>query len=170
MEERKTNISNASNNKDSKPSKITRINRKRIVLLTFTILLIIGAIYIYQVNTSIGVTNYTIEDALIPQNFNNTVIVHISDLHNKEFGKNQKDLLSIIYDIQPDIIAVTGDLIDSSKTDIKIAIDFINDVVVIAPTYFVIGNHEMWSSEYSKPVSSQCLAHERMIRCQTLSQ
>lgn len=149
MKVRKTNISNASNNKDTQPSKTTRINRKRIVLLTFAILFIIGAIYIYQGNTSIEVTNYTIEDALIPQNFNDTVIVHISDLHNKEFGKNQKDLLSIIYDIQPDIIAVTGDMIDSRNTDIDIAMDFINGAVNIASTYFVVGNHEMWSREYS---------------------
>ena len=117
--------------------------------MTFIIVLIIVTIHIYKDNTSIKVTHHRIVDQLIPQSFNDTVIVHISDLHNKEFGKNQEDLLSIIYDIQPDIIAITGDLIDSSNTDIDIAMDFINGAVEIASTYFVVANHEMWSREYS---------------------
>lgn len=149
MKERKTNIRKTSNNKDTKSSKTTQHKRKMILLLTFTILLIIGAIHIYHDNTSIEVTNHTIEDALIPEAFNDTIIAHVSDLHNKVFGTNQEDLLSVIYDIQPDIIAVTGDLIDSSNTDIDLAMDFINGAVDIAPTYFVVGNHEMWSREYS---------------------
>jgi predicted MPP superfamily phosphohydrolase len=43
---------------------------------------------------------------------------------------------------QPDIIAITGDLIDSRHTDVALALDFAAEAVKIAPCYYVTGNHE----------------------------
>jgi uncharacterized protein len=42
----------------------------------------------------------------------------------------------------PDIIAITGDLVDSRKTDFDVAIRFIQDANEIAPIYNVTENHE----------------------------
>lgn len=75
--------------------------------------------------------------------------MQISDLHNKEFRKNQSSLLSKIEKAEPDIIVVTGDLIDSRRTNMNIAMDFINGAVNIAPVYFVSGNHEARIAMYS---------------------
>lgn len=48
----------------------------------------------------------------------------------------------------PDIIVVTGDLIDRRKYDLGTAIVFINGAMKIAPVYYVSGNHEAWSGDY----------------------
>ena len=80
--------------------------------------------------------------------FNGYRIVHISDLHNKKFGKNQERLLRKIRAVSPDMIVVTGDLIDRRKYELDTAIEFINGAMKIAPVYYVSGNHEAWSGDY----------------------
>jgi hypothetical protein len=82
--------------------------------------------------------------------FNGFRIVHVSDLHNAEFGANQSRLIGAVKDVSPDLIAITGDLIDSRHTDIEKAMDFINSAVRIAPVYYVTGNHEARTKEYAK--------------------
>ena len=69
-------------------------------------------------------------------------IVQVSDLHNQFFGINQSVLLNQIEAIDPDIIVVTGDIVDSTHTSYSIAMDFIEGAVKIAPVYYVTGNHE----------------------------
>ena len=69
-------------------------------------------------------------------------IVQVSDLHNQFFGINQSVLLKNIEACDPDIIVVTGDIVDSTHTSYSIAMDFIESAVKIAPVYYVTGNHE----------------------------
>ena len=98
-------------------------------------------------NKRIQITNYDITSKKVK---NELIIAQISDLHNTSFGKHNKTLVNKIKDIKPDIIAITGDLIDSSKTNITVAMNFINQAVKIAPIYYVPGNHEAWNqSDYS---------------------
>jgi len=59
--------------------------------------------------------------------------------------KNNLYLIKKIEDLNPDIIVITGDLIDRRKFDLNIAMEFIEKAVKIAPTYYVSGNHEAWS-------------------------
>ena len=69
-------------------------------------------------------------------------IVQVSDLHNQFFGINQSVLLKNIESCDPDIIVVTGDIVDSTHTSYNIAMDFVEGAVKIAPVYYVTGNHE----------------------------
>lgn len=101
-------------------------------------------------NYTIKVTHLTIENKLIPKSFEQFVIVQVSDLHNTEFGSNQQVLVQHVKNTNPDIIAITGDLIDSNHPDIKKAMDFVKAIAKIAPVYFVTGNHEAWTEEYGK--------------------
>ena len=71
-------------------------------------------------------------------------------MHNKEFGRNQAKLVKLTEKIKPDIIVVTGDLIDSHHTNINSSMDYIRQALNIAPVYFVTGNHEKWSNEYAE--------------------
>lgn len=96
------------------------------------------------------INQYDIKDTKLPQVFNNTVIAHVSDLHSANYGENQKDLLEAIKKAGPDYIAITGDLIDSNYNDIDIVMNFINGAVNIAPTFYVTGNHEAWTTLYVK--------------------
>ena len=69
-------------------------------------------------------------------------IVQVSDLHNQFFGINQSVLLKNIEACDPDIIVVTGDIVDTTHTSYSIAMDFVKGAVKIAPVYYVTGNHE----------------------------
>lgn len=123
------------------------------------ILIIIASISLFCVwqNNHIIITKVSHVNAKIPEEFNGYTIVQISDLHNKKFGKNQEYLLEKIRTISPDIIVITGDLIDRRKYDLNTAIIFINGAMKIAPVYYVSGNHEAWSNDY-KNISQRLLS------------
>lgn len=76
---------------------------------------------------------------------NNTsiTILQISDLHNKIFGTNNDPIVNKIIELNPDIIVITGDLIDRSTTDFTSVFNLIDRIVSINENvYFVSGNHE----------------------------
>jgi len=85
----------------------------------------------------------------LPASFSGYRIAHVSDLHNTEFGEDNETLLQMLSESQPDIIVITGDLIDAQHTDIGIALSFTKEAMKIAPTYYVTGNHEASSSQYN---------------------
>jgi len=124
--------------------------KNNIVKRLFVLLGIIFAISIFCIwqNNAITTTQIDYVSAKIPEEFNGYRIVHISDLHNKQFGKNQERLLNKIYVVSPDIIVITGDLIDRRKYDLETAMVFIDGAMKIAPVYYVSGNHEAWSGDY----------------------
>lgn len=122
---------------------------KKIAIGAITALIIIVA-FLYWQNNDIVTTNINIENSKIPNNFDKFKILQVSDLHNKEFGKNQEKLVNLTKEINPDIIVVTGDAIDSRRTNMDIAIDYLSQVAKIYPTYYVTGNHERRISDYNK--------------------
>ena len=107
------------------------------VLMVFEIIICI--VCLYQ-NYHLVTTEYSVDLGLD----NNVTIVQISDLHNQFFGIRQSSLLKQIEKADPDIIVVTGDIIDKSHPNFKIAEDFFEGAVKIAPVYYVTGNHEVW--------------------------
>ena len=69
-------------------------------------------------------------------------IAHISDYHNT-YNKFLNDaVLLSLKEEKPDVIFLTGDLVDCRKTDIEKGIDFVSKIIEIAPVYYVTGNHE----------------------------
>lgn len=119
------------------------------MLKPILLLLIVGLIlYLYWGNTTIKVTKIRVAGKALPASFSGFVIAHISDLHNAEFGSKQKKLLNTIAIASPDLIAVTGDLIDSRRTDTKKALTFMEGAAKIAPVYYVTGNHESRIAAY----------------------
>ena len=100
--------------------------------------------YLVWGNSSVGVTEYTVSPANLSKNFNGFRIVQVSDLHNDKFS----GLIEKISDAKPDIIVLTGDLIDFYETDIPVAVEFAKDIVKIAPVYYVSGNHEYRTGQY----------------------
>ena len=112
-----------------------------IVLCIFCITIIFLGYSIYQ-NQHFEINKTSIKWETLPDDFQGYKIVQISDLHNTEFGENNIDLLSAIEKQSPDIIVVTGDIVDSRRTNVQIARDFVNNASEIAPVYYVTGNHE----------------------------
>lgn len=119
------------------------------------ILISILLFFLWQ-NNNITITEINYYNDKIPDGFNGYSIVHISDLHNKSFGKNQEYLLKKVRIAEPDIIVITGDLVDRRKYNLDIAMKFIDGAMKIAPIYYVSGNHEAWSKDY-KNISQRLL-------------
>lgn len=98
--------------------------------------------WVLWANTALMRTDYTIVSTRLPQEFEGFCIAQVSDLHNAEMGKDNQKLLAMLEDAQPDIIVITGDLIDARRTSTEIALEFLRGAVQIAPCYMITGNHE----------------------------
>lgn len=119
-----------------------------IIILCAAMVLIPLIIWTVWGNTALMLTTYTIADDEIPNSFDGYKIAQVSDLHNAQFGDGNKELMDMLESANPDIIAITGDLIDSRKTDIDVATEFVDKAVEIAPCYYVTGNHEARVQDY----------------------
>lgn len=129
--------------------KVLRKKRKRVYVLSIiALLLIVFTIWVAWGNSALMVTEITVLSDKIPSSFSGYRIAQISDLHNDEFGEDNKDLLELLESARPDIIVITGDMIDSYNTDISIALSFAKNAKEIAPIYYVNGNHEARIDEY----------------------
>lgn len=98
----------------------------------------------YNVNT-LEVTKYVVENKKVPKEFDGYNIVQISDLHSKLFGENNKKLIQKIKSLNPDIVVVTGDLIDGENNNYNVALDFMKEISKLYRVYYIIGNHEQKS-------------------------
>lgn len=93
-------------------------------------------------NSALQVTEYRIAASELPAGFEGFRIAQISDLHNAEFGTGNGKLLSRLRDVEPDIILLTGDLVDCRRTDMDVSLAFARAAMDIVPCYYVTGNHE----------------------------
>ena len=119
-----------------------KIPHKKILILILIIIILIP-FCLYQ-NKHLVITTYTYESEKLGADLDGYRIVQISDLHNATFGKENKKLLETIRSCSPDIIVITGDLVDSNHTNVERAVAFVKEAVKIAPVYYVTGNHEYW--------------------------
>ena len=92
-------------------------------------------------------TFYTYQNNEIPVALQGFRIVQVSDLHDASFGKDNQKLCDSVAALSPDIIVITGDIIDSNRPDMEHSVNTINSLAAIAPTYYVNGNHETWLSQ-----------------------
>ncbi len=117
-------------------------HKKRKILCIIFVLLLPFIAIIAKDNSTLEITDYIIENEKIPSAFDGFKIVQVSDLHNAEFGEDNQKLLKIVAEQSPDLIAITGDVVDSRHTDFDIAVSTAASLAKIAPTYYVSGNHE----------------------------
>ena len=100
---------------------------KKIIIIIATTVII--TVYFLWGNLSIATTEISVKSSSLPSSFDGFKIVHVSDLHNDEFGDDNQRLLSLIRSTHPDIIAITGELIDSRRTDFDVAEDFVENAL-----------------------------------------
>ena len=124
-----------------------KLNKKTVLIVSVLAILCIG-IWTLWGNTALKVNEYEIMSDRIPEAFSGFRIAQVSDLHNAEFGEGNEKLIELLSQTNPDMIVITGDLIDSRHTDIEIALDFARQAIKIAPIYYVSGNHEARVREY----------------------
>ncbi len=69
-------------------------------------------------------------------------VVHISDLHKRKFGRDNRYLCKIIKRENPDLILITGDLVTRDCCDFTTAGITLKRLCSIAPVFMIEGNHE----------------------------
>ncbi|EGT0693832.1 phosphoesterase [Clostridium perfringens] len=94
--------------------------------------------FFYYENNGISTTNYEV-DCGIGKDIN---VVHLSDLHGKEFGKNNEKLKRLILKEKPHLVVATGDMIDSSLKNMEGVIDFLSDLSKSVKVVYISGNNE----------------------------
>lgn len=122
----------------SKRSKIILIS----VYSAVALLLLSSVLFVVLGNTRVHVSNFTVKGDDLPSSFDGFKIAQVSDFHSEEFGKDNVRLLNKLRASKPDIIAFTGDTLDSYDVNYDISLNFIKEALKIAPCYFVMGNHE----------------------------
>ena len=115
-------------------------------------------------NSALMTSKITVTSQRLPAGFEGFRIAQISDLHNTQFGDGNEVLLSALKQAKPDIIVLTGDLIDCRHIDIPVAVAFVQEAVNIAPCYYVTGNHEARIPNLSQLLEGLSQAGVTMLR------
>lgn len=110
-------------------------------VLTALLLLILGTLFFFWQQEDLVTEVYRVQASGLPDAFDGLRIVQLSDLHGKQFGPESQRLLEAVADLEPDLIAVTGDLIDRSE-QLSMVPALARGLAAIAPTFYVTGNHE----------------------------
>lgn len=118
--------------------------RARLGITFLLFVLIIGAILVDSA-TRLVTEEYELEFSNLPAAFNGYRITQLSDLHCKEYGEDNADLVAAVKETNPQIIVITGDLIEYAS-QLWYVQKLIPRLVEIAPVYYVTGNHE-WAND-----------------------
>ena len=108
------------------------------LVTTVVVLAVLVGFFWWQQN---GLSSETLSVPAAPDGFAGTRIAVVSDLHGKEFGEDNERLLAYIRALEPDCIAVVGDLLHE-EAQLAMVPAVARGLAAIAPTYYVTGNHE----------------------------
>ncbi len=127
-----------------------KVKKKHIRIIWFVVILLFA--FFCDSRFRLVTTEYELFYDKLPESFDGYRIVQVSDLHMRQYGENNEKLLSAIKEQQPDIIVITGDLINRSSEGLEngqaeAVRPLLAAFVDIAPCYFVSGNHEWASGE-----------------------
>jgi uncharacterized protein len=115
------------------------------VLIT-NIVLIISLLYF---SSNIGITHYDVTSNRLPPEFEGYKILQISDFHTGSFNGGTERLIQKVLIEKPDIIVLTGDLIDETAINLSSVNKLISQLVLIAPVYSISGNHDVWYKDFN---------------------
>ncbi|MGE7624751.1 metallophosphoesterase [Viridibacillus sp. NPDC096237] len=114
---------------------------KKILRIMIGVVLVV--IFCIGNNKGLVTTTYKIESKKLPKSFDGMRIVQVSDLHDATFGNEQERLIKEVLEAKPDVIFLTGDIIDCNRYDLESSMQAVAGFVKIAPVYYVTGNHEI---------------------------
>lgn len=122
---------------DKTPRAGKRLRRWGLIAAVVVLLVL----FFLQQQNHIKLQTVDIQTQTLPAAFDGLRIVHLSDNHGKEFGQDNERLLQYVSQLKPDLIALTGDLIDR-ESQLEMVPALAKGLSEIAPTYYVTGNHE----------------------------
>lgn len=119
-----------------------RLQRVAIAVVAGLVVIVLGAGWLLWDNRRLDVTSYDVPVPQLPEAADGLRIAQVSDLHAASFGTFPDRVVAAVETAQPDLIAVTGDLIDIRTVGLDGVLAVANRLQQIAPTYYVLGNHE----------------------------
>ena len=120
--------------------------RVLLILVSLAILLsALCAFSAYQSAHTLIVTNYELSAPIQ----NPLRLVQLTDLHCSTFGENNQQIVDIIRELDPDLILMTGDMVNGDGEEIGVVLSLIEQLQELAPVYFGYGNHETdWEKNF----------------------
>lgn len=111
------------------------------IFLTGIAAILLAAGFIWSQQNFIQTEVIEVTAGNLPRAFDGLRVAVVSDVHGKEFGTDSTVLLKKVQELNPDLIAVTGDLIEQ-VSQIGMVPALASGLSAVAPTYYVTGNHE----------------------------
>ena len=118
-----------------------------LLYIVLVIALIVLLVLIWISNNCIKITEYEIKNNKIPESFNDYKIIQISDTHTKAFGKNNEKFIKLVENEKPDIIIMSGDIVDGRQKNIPKTISMFKPLYDKYPVFYSEGNHEQMLDE-----------------------
>lgn len=119
---------------------IGKVIKHRIILLILGVFLIALLCDLYLSNYFLVCTEYIVRTS----NINSKIrIIQLTDLHNSTFGKENERLIRKVEEQTPDLICITGDLLNMEEENVDIATNLISKLSSNYPVYVSLGNHEL---------------------------
>ncbi|MFD2706742.1 metallophosphoesterase [Salibacterium lacus] len=127
------------------------MTKKRWLLLILVIAAVaIGAKSYYDTNV-FHTEHVTFTTGEIPAD-TSIRMLQISDVHNKQFGGDNQTLIHAAENADPDMIVVTGDLVDKGTSSMEPMLQLMGSLTnVTEKIYFVTGNHE-YDNPHTQPL------------------
>ncbi|MEE3332865.1 MAG: metallophosphoesterase [Ruminococcus sp.] len=113
--------------------------RKKIILLILIMFLCSITVNITISDRTLTVSNYNIKTDKYSSSFRAVVL---SDLHNKEYGKENIRLIQKVKEQKPDIIFTLGDFVTKFDSNKSTSLKLYKELTKICRVYSVPGNHE----------------------------
>ncbi|MFD1040641.1 metallophosphoesterase [Virgibacillus byunsanensis] len=85
-------------------------------MVSILIVMIVLVVYIIWDNNRITTVEQDIVIDDLPESLDGFRILQVTDLHEKQFGENQKRLINSINEVDYDAIIFTGDMLDSTES------------------------------------------------------
>lgn len=119
------------------------------ILIVPAVLAVLIIAEIWRELHSFKVTRYTVESDRLPEKGKDGLrIVFLSDLHNREYGKENVRLYQAIQAEHPDLILIGGDmLVGKDGVSYEPALRLVRKLPGICPVYYANGNHEQRMKE-----------------------
>ena len=108
----------------------------------FLILLLLLLLLIYISNNCLKHVKYEVETDKLPDNIEHLKIVHITDVHSKLYGENNKKVIDMVNSINPDFVVMTGDIISKYENNIDRFIEMYKEIYTKYTVFYSIGNHD----------------------------
>ena len=121
-----------------------KISKFLAIILAFVLFL---ATSVAVGNTLITESHYVIENSKIPVEFSGYKMLLITDFHSASFGIDNSRLIRKIDEINPDIILLGGDMVNSVNDDGSVFLSFCDKIANRFATYYIFGNHELIQGE-----------------------